>query len=146
MADPPVETDPEPASPEEREQQLLAQRHGDPYLMYRTPDARLQILSLPGSWDQINIGRSPAAEVSLHWDAEVSRVHAQLERLGDDWAMVDDGLSRNGSFVNGERLTGRRRLSDGDRLRVGRTSISFHAPLQAGKRTLLRGDEGLGES
>jgi hypothetical protein len=143
MADGPVDNGPEPASPEEREQQLFAERHGDPYLMYRTPDGRLQILSLPGSWDQVNIGRSPAAEVSLHWDAEVSRVHAQLERLGDDWAVVDDGLSRNGSFVNDERLSGRRRLRNGDRLRVGRTWISFHAPLGGGETTLLRGDEWL---
>jgi hypothetical protein len=145
MAESPAQTDPEPVSPQEREQQELAQRHGDPYLMYRTEDARLQILSLPGSWDQINIGRSSAAEVSLHWDGEVSRVHAKLERLGEDWALVDDGLSRNGSFVNGERVAGRRRLSDGDRLRLGRTSLSFHAPLEMGNRTLLGADEQLGE-
>ena len=31
-----------------------------------------------------------------------------------DWTVVDDGLSRNGTYVNGERIHGRRRLVDGD--------------------------------
>ena len=44
--------------------------------------------------------------LSLDFDPEVSRVHAELERLGDDWTVADDGLSRNGSFVNGERVVG----------------------------------------
>ena len=35
---------------------------------------------------------------------------------------MDDGLSRNGTFVNGERLSGRRRLTDGDTLRFGGTT------------------------
>jgi hypothetical protein len=42
--------------------------------------------------------------------------------------LVDDGLSRNGSFVNGERILGRRRLDDGDVLRIGRTNLVFRAP------------------
>ena len=115
----------------------MAEAHGDPYLLYRNRDGVLQVLSLPGSWEQINIGRSMAAEISLQCDPEVSTVHAKLERLGDDWVLVDDGLSRNGSFVNGE-MVGRRRLYNGDRLRFGRTPITFRAPLQVRERTLLR--------
>ena len=42
--------------------------------------------------------------------------------------MLDDGLSRNGSFVNDQRITGRRRLIDGDVLRIGRTSLLYRAP------------------
>jgi DNA-binding CsgD family transcriptional regulator len=41
---------------------------------------------------------------------------------------VDDGLSRNGSFLNGERILGRRRLADGDVIRLGRTSMVFRSP------------------
>ena len=132
-------TDPTPASPDEVERQRLAERHGDPYLLYRDREGRLQLLSLPGSWEQVNIGRGAGAEVSLQWDPEVSTYHAQLERVGDDWALVDDGLSRNGSFVNGERLSGRRRLYNGDQLRFGRTQVSFHAPLQVYQRTVPAG-------
>jgi hypothetical protein len=75
----------------------------------------------------------------LAWDSEVSRTHAQLELIGGEWALVDDGLSRNGSFVNGERLAGRRRLADGDVLRLGRTSIVFRAPTSASDTTAVAG-------
>ena len=33
-------------------------------------------------------------------------MHAELERVGEEWTLADDGLSRNGSFVNGERVVG----------------------------------------
>jgi FHA domain len=121
---------PQPRSPDEAERQRVAELHGDPYLMYRTPDGALQLLSLPGSWDRLAIGRHTSAEISLRWDQEVSTFHAQLERLGDEWALVDDGLSRNGSYVNDERILGRCRLSSGDRLRFGRTPVTYRAPLQ----------------
>ena len=48
--------------------------------------------------------------MTLGWDTEVSRLHAQVEPVGSDWIVVDDGLSRNGTYVNGERVNGRRRL------------------------------------
>jgi pSer/pThr/pTyr-binding forkhead associated (FHA) protein len=45
--------------------------------------------------------------------------------------IVDDGLSRNGTWVNGERVTGRRRLRDGDVIAVGATAIAYVAPADA---------------
>src|ERR1700733_1579508 len=39
--------------------------------------------------------------------------------------LIDDGLSRNGSFVNGARVVGRRRLRDKDRLVFGNTSLIY---------------------
>lgn len=132
---------PQPSSPDEIERWRVARLYGDPYLLYRTRGGRLQVLSLPGSWEQVNIGRSPGAEISLPWDAQVSTVHAQLERVGDDWVLVDD-LSRNGSFVNGEKIIGRRRLLDGDELRFGQTSVLFYAPLQVNQRTVAGSEFG----
>ena len=44
----------------------------------------------------------------------------------------DNGLSRNGTFLNGERLLGARALRDGDTIRVGATVITYRAP---GERT-----------
>jgi pSer/pThr/pTyr-binding forkhead associated (FHA) protein len=41
---------------------------------------------------------------------------------------VDDGRSKNGSFLNGERLHGGRTLHDGDVITVGRTSITYVDP------------------
>ena len=59
--------------------------------------------------------------LALPWDDEVSRLHAELVRMGEDWVLCDDGLSHNGTFVNGERVRGRRRLRDGDVVTVGAT-------------------------
>jgi hypothetical protein len=58
----------------------------------------------------------------------VSRTHAELERIGRDWVLVDDRLSQNGSYVNEARVVGRRRLAHGDVLRFGRTTLAFCSP------------------
>jgi pSer/pThr/pTyr-binding forkhead associated (FHA) protein len=77
---------------------------------------------------RVTVGRSSGNDIALEWDTEVSRLHAELESLGDEWTVADDGLSRNGSFVNGQRISGRHRLRDGDVVRVGRTHIAFRVP------------------
>jgi pSer/pThr/pTyr-binding forkhead associated (FHA) protein len=116
-----------------------ADLRGDPYLLYRDRVDRQRIVILSGGWDRATVGRDASNDLSLNWDPEVSRVHAQLDRIGDDWTLVDEGLSRNGSFVNGERLSGRRRLADGDELRFGNTTVVFRAPFQVGQETLPTG-------
>jgi hypothetical protein len=123
--------EPRPVSEPERERHREAQGRGEPFLSYRDRHGGLIVLSLPASWDRVTIGRSSAAHIPLTWDLEVSTVHAQIERIGGEWVLVDDGLSRNGSYVNGERIPGRRRLDDEDELRFGRTRMLFHAPLRA---------------
>ena len=45
-----------------------------------------------------------------------------------EWTICDDGWSQNGTWVNGLRLAGRRRLADGDLVKIGRTIIGFHQP------------------
>nr|WP_231390221.1 FHA domain-containing protein [Nocardia sp. CNY236] len=75
---------------------------------------------------RVTIGRSSHADLALRWDAEVSRLHAAIEYLGAHWTIIDDGLSRNGTFVNGDRLAGRHRLMAGDIIRVGTSRVSFH--------------------
>jgi pSer/pThr/pTyr-binding forkhead associated (FHA) protein len=87
------------------------------------------------------VGRSEGAEVRLEFDPEASRVHAELERVARDWILIDDGLSRNGSFVNGERVVGRRRLRDGDVLRFGGTMVLFRAPSQTGAEETVASTE-----
>ncbi|MBA3261116.1 MAG: FHA domain-containing protein [Thermoleophilaceae bacterium] len=77
---------------------------------------------------QLTIGREDEAEICIEWDSEVSWLHAELRRAGGSWLVIDDGLSRNGTFVNGERVVGRRRLRDGDELRVGGTVLVFRSP------------------
>jgi pSer/pThr/pTyr-binding forkhead associated (FHA) protein len=51
-----------------------------------------------------------------------------LEVIGEQWSVVDDGLSRNGTFVNGNRVHGRQLLHDRDRLCFGQTQVIFREP------------------
>ena len=103
-----------------------AERRGGAFLVYRDGDGGQIILELSGG--QLTVGRREDNDVPLPWDHEVSRLHAQIERIRDDWCLVDEGLSRNGSYLNGNRITGKRRLADGDRLCFGGTLVFFRAP------------------
>jgi FHA domain/Bacterial regulatory proteins, luxR family len=115
-------------SPAELAGLVDAERDGGTFLAYRDGAGDLRFEPLE-EVDRLSLGRSAENDVELGWDPEVSRAHAQLERVGGDWTVVDDGLSRNGSFVNDERVVGRRRLEDGDMLRLGHTRLLFRAPL-----------------
>ncbi len=107
---------------------MEAERAGRPFLLYRGGDDRQQLFFFAPDATQISVGRRPSADIVLDWDDQVSRLHARFEQVEDDWTVVDDGLSRNGTFVNGERLSGRRRLIDGDNLRFGSTAMTFRTP------------------
>ncbi|HEY3019574.1 MAG TPA: cyclic nucleotide-binding domain-containing protein [Solirubrobacteraceae bacterium] len=95
-------------------------------LVYDDPDGQAHGVALGGS-ARVTIGSGAEADVWLDWDMEASRLHAAVERLHDGWAIVDDGLSRGGTFVNGERVGARQRLRDGDAVRVGRTELVYRA-------------------
>ena len=112
-------------TPSELAERIAAERRGVPFLLYLDGDGRQRIVELDGS--ALSIGRDGASDVSLDWDTEVSRAHAVLERVGGAWTIVDDGLSRNGSSVNGRRVYGRRRLDSGDAILVGRTQLVYVA-------------------
>ena len=118
---------PHVATPQELKARIEAERRGEPFLVYRDGAGAQAIVALD-ELQRLTIGRRPGNEVALPWDEEVSRVHAALERVGDDWVVVDDGLSRNGTWINGERVSGRRRLRDGDVICVGATALAFVAP------------------
>jgi hypothetical protein len=100
---------------------------GTPFLLYRRDDGKQVFTELPRDRERLTIGRRDSNDVALPWDGQVSRVHAGLMRMGGDWVVYDDGISHNGTFVNGERVRGRRRLCDGDAISVGETLISFCA-------------------
>jgi len=69
------------------------------------------------------IGRASQSDIVLD-DGQVSGTHALLERVGAAWSVRDLG-SRNGTFVNGSRVTGERVLRQQDELRVGATTLRF---------------------
>ena len=113
-------------TPREHAQRIAAERLGEAFVLYLDGDGRQHVCEL-GAGARVSIGRRASSDVALTWDSEVSRLHAVIECVGDEWTVVDEGLSRNGSYVNGRRLHGRRRLSDGDALTIGRTLLIFRA-------------------
>jgi pSer/pThr/pTyr-binding forkhead associated (FHA) protein len=115
-------------SASELKDRLEAERRGKPFLLYRDAHGVQQILALEDAGSCITLGRRATNHVALPWDGEVSRLHAVVECLNGEWTIADDGLSKNGSYVNGERLTGHHRLRSGDTLHVGRTAIAYCAP------------------
>ena len=93
---------------------------------------------VPLTGDSVTIGQSPTNDVPMPFDRTVSRVHCVLERVASRWC-VRDLSSRNGTFVNGERVWGELPLRTGDEIRVG--SVRFVAHLDdAG----VHGDETVG--
>jgi predicted component of type VI protein secretion system len=113
---------------EELEARQAAERIGAPFLIYRDDEGRQHIFSLAERSQSITLGRREEADISVPWDPEMSRLHAELELRAGEWTVCDDGFSQNGTWVNGLRLAGRRRLADGDLLRVGRTIFAYCAP------------------
>ena len=66
------------ATPAELRQRLLAERQGDPFLVWRGGDGRQQLFTLHAGLRRVTIGRGPSNDVALPWDTEVSRLHAEL--------------------------------------------------------------------
>jgi FHA domain len=122
------------ATPRELQARIAAERRGRPFLVYRDGSGGQAIMVLEDFGERLTVGRRAGNEVALGWDDEVSRVHTALERVGAGWVIADDGLSHNGTWVNGERVAGRRRLHDGDVILVGATTLAYIAPAADGSQ------------
>ncbi|MGI8684082.1 MAG: FhaA domain-containing protein [Acidimicrobiales bacterium] len=79
---------------------------------------------VPVADEPVTIGRMADCAIVLT-DESVSRRHAEVRRLGSNIVVVDLG-STNGTKVNGAGVK-ERRLSDGDEVTVGTTSMRFEA-------------------
>lgn len=102
-------------------------------LAITTSDGQTKILRLEGT--SLSVGRSESNGVSCAADAGLSRQHLNLEREGDDWAVRDLG-SKNGTFLNGVRLTGKTRLQPGDRVVAGKMALVYD-PVVAAKKVVF---------
>jgi pSer/pThr/pTyr-binding forkhead associated (FHA) protein len=78
---------------------------------------------------RVSVGKGVANDIALD-DGTVSRLHASLEAFDEGWCVTDLGSS-NGTFVNGERIWGARRLRHGDEIRVGRSRLLFRSTADA---------------
>lgn len=104
-----------------------------PFLAFRDTAGAEHLVELTG--ERMTVGREPDNDLAITWDPEASRLHAVLEKLGGSWTVVDDQISRNGTFVNGVRLHGRRRLDDYDLVRFGATEALFRDPSRIADET-----------
>jgi hypothetical protein len=69
------------------------------------------------------IGRAPGCDVQLP-DPYTSSEHARLREERGRW-IVEDLQSMNGSYVNGQRVSGTQPLADGDTVQLGRVVLQF---------------------
>lgn len=115
-------------SASELKRQIELEREGGPFLVLRAEDGEQRLIPL-AERSRLTIGRGEGVDVSLEGDEGVSRLHAELELVGGSWLAVDDGLSTNGTYVEGERIGGRRRLGDRDLVTIGGTGILFRDPV-----------------
>ena len=80
-----------------------------------------RVLVLDG--DRLTVGSAPDNDVVID-DPSVSRVHAIVHQLNGRWFVEDCG-SRNGTAVNGRRLTSTQPLRPADELLLGRARLQF---------------------
>ena len=117
---------------------LEHERRGVPFLVFRGAEGELQVMTLPIIASRVTVGRQEGCDLVFAWDLHLSRSHAELTSVGGHWTLVDEGLSRNGTFVNDDRISGRCRLDDGDVIRAGSTLILYRNPgVPAGSTTRI---------
>ena len=74
--------------------------------------------------EEQTIGRAPSNSIAIA-DGSVSSVHARIVRTPEGF-VLEDLQSRNGTFVNGEKVDGKRLLADGDLIRLGKIIMTFN--------------------
>jgi pSer/pThr/pTyr-binding forkhead associated (FHA) protein len=96
------------------------------------PDAQLKIelptgdeFAKPISKGEMRLGKGPHNDIIIA-DPSVSSVHA-LIALGDNGYTISDLGSRNGTFVNQERVVEPRQLRSGDLINLGRSRLTFQS-------------------
>jgi pSer/pThr/pTyr-binding forkhead associated (FHA) protein len=109
-------------------------------LLFRSGDYKGR--RLPIKVPVVNIGRGDYNDVVI-LDASVSTMHAKLQRREAIWILTDLG-STNGTYVEGERLTGETALTPGTTLRFGDVMVLFepldeHVPAARTNQTRMMG-------
>ena len=85
---------------------------------------------LPLGSSRSTVGSSAESDLVID-DQSVSRTHLLLEHLGEAWFVEDLG-SRNGTYVNGQRITGRRVVRPGDEIRLGVARVVLRGVVSGG--------------
>lgn len=130
-----------PATGSELKMVMDRERKGGEFVLLRDDLDDLRLIDLDGQGEWLSIGRDAASAIPLTWDREVSRLHARLTRVGDAWVIEDDGLSRNGTYLNGERLAGSARLRDRDVMRFGSVAMAYRSASDGSRSETLTSAE-----
>jgi hypothetical protein len=85
-------------------------------LLHNGTQTRVSLKASP-----FNIGRTNNNHLTVN-SPNISRLHAQLVQVGSDW-YISDNHSRNGTFVNNQRITNACLLQSGDEIRLGQQVV-----------------------
>ena len=112
-------------------------------LLVHTPDGRTR--SLPLDRSSFTLGRSSSNELCYAEDAGLSRQHLVIEKTGDEWTVRDLG-SKNGTLVNGNKITSPHPLGPNDRITAGHLMIEFSGKKEVQAQTVVFVEAGVGPS
>lgn len=93
-------------------------------LVVHSPEGRSRVVSLNSAGD-IVLGRGRNTTVALG-DSYASERHARIYRDRGEWLVADLG-STNGTFLNQSRVTRPTRLSPGDQVGIGQTTVEVRS-------------------
>jgi serine phosphatase RsbU (regulator of sigma subunit)/pSer/pThr/pTyr-binding forkhead associated (FHA) protein len=96
-----------------------------PQILIYTPDGKKRAVPLDSA--RTTLGRSSSADLCFADDNGLSRLHLEFERSDDD-VIARDLKSKNGTLVNGERLSNPVRLRPNDKVSCGHLLIVFDPP------------------
>jgi pSer/pThr/pTyr-binding forkhead associated (FHA) protein len=91
---------------------------------YRQHSLEINGKTVPIDKPNIVLGRSPETDVTFGNDIDVSRRHAEI-KFTDKGPMIHDLGSTNGTYVNGQRITGDVKLNPGDKVKIGNSEFVF---------------------
>jgi len=103
-----------------------------------SPDGQTRVVPLNG--ERISLGRSSITELCYPDDSGLSRQHLAFEKEGDEWQIRDLG-SKNGTMLNGVRISAPQVLKSGDRVTAGHLILIFDSSTIRGTRPVVFFDE-----
>jgi len=74
--------------------------------------------------DETSIGRDSSSKIAIQ-DGSISSNHARITRTAEGF-FIEDAGSRNGTFVNGEKVAQKTKLNDNDVVRLGKVILTFN--------------------
>jgi serine phosphatase RsbU (regulator of sigma subunit)/pSer/pThr/pTyr-binding forkhead associated (FHA) protein len=92
-------------------------------LQILTPDGKSRVIELTG--ERLVLGRSSSVELCFADDNGLSRQHLAVEREGEHWTL-QDLASKNGTILNGVKVSERAPLKAGDRIMAGHLILIFN--------------------